>query len=275
MTRKKLFRLFVYFANVLVSLAIAFPFLWLVINAFKTYDQIYSFPILYWPKQITFEHFAHILRLNFPLYFFNSIFIGIGTACLSILIAVLPAYASARFRFKGRKVMLISILICQMFPYIIFVLPFFILLKQFHLLDSYPGMIISYLPFTTPIAIWMIRSFFVQIPRELEDASLIDGCNRMQTFYKICLPLTVPGIAAVGIYALLSSWSELMFSLSFLTSKNMQTIPVFLSVFLGEYDTRWGPLFAASIISAIPPMLVFGFLQKYFIRGLMSGSVKE
>ncbi|AZO94279.1 carbohydrate ABC transporter permease [Halocella sp. SP3-1] len=268
-------KVLLYILNIIVSLIIAFPFIWLVITSLKTYDQIYSFPILYWPKKFTFEHYTHILKLNFPRYFLNSVVIGCGTAIISILIAVMPAYASARYKFKGKKQIMLSILLSQMFPQIVYVVPFFIILKQLNLQNSYLGMMVSYLPFTTPIAVWMIRSFFLGIPDALEEAAMIDGCNRFKAFYKIYLPLAIPGIASVGIYAFLFSWSELMFSMSFLSAKNLQTVPVFLSLFVGQYQTRWGPLFAGSVVASIPPMLVFALLQKYFIQGLTSGSVKN
>ena len=276
MKKKSLaFKIFIYSANIIISLIIAFPFLWLIITSLKTYDQIYSFPILYWPTEITFEHYMHIFRLDFPRYFLNSIVIGLGTALLSILIAVFPAYASARFKFKGKNSMLISILLSQMFPQIVFVVPFFIVLRQLSLLNTYPGMMISYLPFTTSIAVWMIRSFFINLPQSLGESAMLDGCNRLQVFYKIYLPLAIPGIAAVGIYAFLFSWSELMFAMSYLSDKSMQTVPVFLSLFVGQYQTRWGPLFAGSIVASLPPMIVFAFLQNYFIKGLTSGAVKN
>ena len=260
MNKSKAFTVFIYLANIIVSLIIAFPFIWLIITSLKTYDQIYSFPILYWPKEVTLEHYLHIFRLNFPRYFFNSILIGSGTALLSILIAIFPAYSSARFEFNGRKPMLMSILLSQMFPQIVFVVPFFIILKQLNLLNSYLGMMISYLPFTTSIAVWMIRSFFLNLPEELGESAMLDGCNRLQVFYKIYLPLAIPGIAAVGIYAFLFSWSELMFAMSYLSDKSVQTVPVFLSLFVGQYQTRWGPLFAGSVVASVPPMIVFAFL---------------
>jgi multiple sugar transport system permease protein len=276
MRRKSWIILIVYVTLVFVSGIIAFPFIWLFITAFKTYPDIYAYPILYLPKKITLEHFKYVfINLKFSKYFFNSLFLGVGTAALTVLISILPSYATAKFDFFLKKPVLLSILVCQMFPQIVFVVPFFLFLKYTGLINSFLGTIIVYLPFTTPIAVWMIRNFFADIPQSLEEAALIDGCSRFQVFYKICLPLVVPGIASVGIYAFIFSWGELMFSLSYLTSTSKQTVPVFLSLFIGQYQTRWGPLFAGSFVAALPPMIVFGFLQKYFIKGLTSGSVKE
>ncbi|HQQ56062.1 MAG TPA: carbohydrate ABC transporter permease, partial [Mesotoga sp.] len=139
----------------------------------------------------------------------------------------------------------------------------------------YTGLILSYLPFTTPISIVFMRTFFLSIPKSLEEAARIDGCNFGQAFRKVILPITIPGIAAVGIYAFLFSWSELLYSMSILTSKAKQTIPTFLQLFVGQYQTRWGPLFAGSILATLPPLIIFMILQKFFIAGLVSGSVKE
>ncbi|HEY8531626.1 MAG TPA: carbohydrate ABC transporter permease [Limnochorda sp.] len=263
-----------YGALTAAAVVITFPFVWLVLTALKPYAEIYAFPLTYWPKTITFEHFRYVLDLNFGRYFLNSVIVGLGTGVMSVLIAVLPAYATARIRFPGRKAMLLSILVCQMFPQIVFVVPLLLTLRALNLTNTYLGIIVSYLPFTTPIGVWLIRNFFMEIPGELEEAAQIDGCSRLQVLRRVVLPLALPGIASVGIYAFLWSWSELMFAMSFLTSERMQTIPAFLSLFVGQYQTRWGPLFAGSVLASLPPMVMFLFLQRYFIQGLTSGSVK-
>jgi len=276
MKKKSWVKLIVYVALFIISGIIAFPFIWLIITAFKTYPDIYAYPILYFPQNITLEHFKYVfVNLGFSKYFLNSLLLGVGTAALTILISILPAYATIRFNFFMKKPVLLSILICQMFPQIVFIVPFFLFLKYTGLINTFLGTMVVYLPFTTPIAVWMIRNFFADIPKSLEESALIDGCSRFQAFYKISLPLVIPGIASVGIYTFIFSWSELMFSLSYLTSPSKQTVPVFLSLFIGQYQTRWGPLFAGSVVASLPPMIVFGFLQKYFIKGLTSGAVKQ
>ncbi|BAS28023.1 carbohydrate ABC transporter permease [Limnochorda pilosa] len=274
MRRRGCARLLLYGGLIAVAMLTTFPFVWLVLTALKPYSEIYAFPLTYWPQNITFEHFQYVLDLNFGRYFLNSVAVGLGTGLLTVVIAILPAYASARFTFPGRRAMLLSILVCQMFPQITFVVPLLIILRGLGWTDSYPGIVASYLPFTTPIGVWLIRNFFAEIPKQLEEAAEIDGCSRLQALRRVVLPLALPGISSVGIYAFLWSWSELMFALSFLTSGDMQTVPVFLSLFVGQYQTRWGPLFAGSVLASLPPMVMFLFLQKYFIQGLTSGSVK-
>lgn len=256
------------------AIVVAFPFVWLVLTALKPYPEIYAYPLVYLPRHLTLEHFRYVIGLDFPRYFANSVIIGVGTAVATVVVAVLPAYATVRFHFRGRQAMLLSILVSQMFPQIVFVVPLLLTLRWLGLMNTYPGIIVSYLPFTTPIAVWLTRNFLAEVPREIEEAAAIDGYSRMQAFWRVVLPLALPGVASVGIYAFLWSWSELMFSLSFLTSSQMQTVPVFLTLFVGQYQTRWGPLFAGSVLASVPPMIVFTLLQRQFIRGLTAGSVK-
>ncbi len=273
--RRKYTKLFVYFLLSALSIIIAFPFVWLTITAFKSYPDIYAYPIKYLPTEATLEHFDKISSMQFGVYFRNSIIVGFGTMILSILIALFPAYAFSRYRFRGKGALLITVLFLQMFPQVVFLVPMFKFLGAVGWLDTYWGIIFSYLPFTTPISIVFLRSFFIGVPKSLEEAAMIDGCSRMKAFIKVIFPVTLPGIAAVGIYAFLFSWQELMYSMSILLSKDRQTVPVFLSLFIGQYQTRWGPLFAGSVLSTLPPLIIFMILQRYFISGLVSGAVKE
>jgi len=273
--RIRTYKIISYFLLIIISIIIAFPFYWLIVTSFKTYPEIYSYPLTYYPHDVTFEHFKEIMRLDIGKYFINSLIVSITTSILSLIIAVLPAYAFSRFSFRGKNSLLTSVLLFQMFPMVIFLMPIFNLLKNIGLLDTYLGLILSYIAFTTPITIIFLRGFFIDIPESLEEAAMIDGCNLFQAFYKIILPLTLPGIASVGTYTFLFTWSELLYSMSFLLSKSKQTIPTFLSLFVGQYQTRWGPLFAGSLLATIPPLIIFILLQRYFIKGLTSGAVKE
>jgi multiple sugar transport system permease protein len=268
-------KILTYALLILVSLVVAFPILWLLDTSLKTYPQIYAFPIQYIPNPTTFQNYYDVLVAhNFLQYFMNSTIISMGTGILSVTLAVFPAYAFSRFEFPAKKGFFIAILMCQMFPQVVFVVPVFIMLRTLGLIDKLPGVILSYLPFTTPIAIWLLVNFFKDVPIELEEAALIDGCNRYQTFSKIVLPLTLPGLAAVTIYSFLFSWGELMFAMSYLQSTKNQTIPILISLFVGQYETRWGQMFAGSILATIPALVIFGFLQKYFVKGLTSGAIK-
>jgi multiple sugar transport system permease protein len=264
----------IYTLLVFVALVVSFPIIWLLITSLKTYPQIYAFPIQYIPKPITFEHYYDVLiGHDFLRYFINTTLISLGTGIFSVALGILPAYAFSRFKFPAKQAFFIAILLCQMFPQVVFVVPFFIMLKNLGFIDTLYGLILAYLPFTTPIAIWLMVGFFQDVPIELEEAFL-DGCSRFHTFLRIVLPLTLPGLAAVTIYAFLFSWGELMFAMSYLTSMKNQTLPILLSLFVGQYETRWGQMFAGSIIATIPALVIFGFLQRYFVKGLTAGSIK-
>ena len=273
--QRRITRIACYVLLVGVSLAIVFPIYWLVITALKTYPEIYRYPITYVPHDITFEHFIRIGDLGFARRFLNSVVISGGTMVLSLVIGLFPAYAFARYRFRGKGGLLATVLTFQMFPMAVLLVPIFIVLRNVGLLDTRFGLISAYLPFTTPITIVFLRSFFISIPASLEEASLIDGCTLPQAFFRVMVPITLPGIAAVGIYTFLFSWAELMYAMSILVSNDVQNIPAFLSIFVGQFQTRWGPLFAGSIVSMIPPLFLFVLLQRYFIAGLTSGAVKE
>jgi len=274
-TKRKTMKSLSYILLFFIAIVVAFPFIWLILTSFKTYQEIYSYPIIYLPKSWTVEHYQKISSLDFKSYFFNSVIVGSGTMVFSLLIGIFPAYAFSRYSFRGKGMLLVSVLIFQMFPMIVFLVPIFKFLDWIRLLDTHLGLILAYIPFTTPITIVFLRSFFLSVPKSLEEAALIDGCTRTKAFFRIIFPVTLPGIAAVGVYAFLFAWSELLYSMSLLTSKSLQTIPTFLSVFVGQYQTRWGPLFAGSVFATLPPLVVFIMLQRYFISGLVSGAVKE
>jgi multiple sugar transport system permease protein len=265
---------FSYIALSVITVFVVFPIYWLIVTSLKTYPEIYKFPITYFSHHITWEHYEKIAGMNFWHYFFNSILISSGTMLISLAIGVFPAFAFAQYKFKGRTPLLVSVMLFQMFPMVVFLVPIFKLLNSAGLLNTRLGLILAYVPFTTPITIMFLRSFFVSIPKALDEAARIDGCSFMRSFFSIIIPVSLPGILSVGIYTFLFSWSELMYSMSILVDKRIQNIPTFLSVFVGEYQTRWGPLFAGSFLSMLPPVIVFLICQKYFIKGLTSGSVK-
>jgi multiple sugar transport system permease protein len=263
-----------YAALTLIAIAVVFPIYWLITTSLKTYPEIYQWPLTYWPQTFTAEHYAKIGDMDFLHYFTNSIIISGGTMLLSLAIGLLPAWAFSRYHFRGKIPLLLSVLVFQMFPMAVFLVPVFKLLNATGLLNTRIGLILAYLPFTTPLTIVFLRSFFVTIPKELEEAAVLDGCTIPQMFFRVIFPVTLPGIAAVGIYTFLFSWSELLYAMSILVDKEVQNIPTFLSLFVGQYQTRWGPLFAGSFVSMLPPLVIFLLLQRYFIAGLTAGSVK-
>ncbi len=265
-----------YIISIIVTVVVAFPFIWILMTSLKTYPEIYTFPITYVPKKLTFEHYLNVFKTHhLERYMFQSLKVSLFTVACTLVISIFPAYAFARLKFPRKKVLLPTVVFCMVLPQIVLVIPFLQMLKSLRLVNKHAGLILVYLAITTPVAIWFLIGFFESIPRSLEDAALIDGCNRFQTLIKIILPIMRPGISAVAIYAFFLSWNEFMFALSYLSTSDMLTLPVFLGRFVGQYQTRWGELFAGSVISYLVPLIAFAILQKHFVSALVKGAVKE
>ncbi|MEM0054331.1 MAG: carbohydrate ABC transporter permease [Nitrososphaeria archaeon] len=276
MGKHRLFTCFIYIIASFIAFIVLFPILWMVLTSFKTTNEIYAFPIIYFPTHFTIKHYISALSQgNFLAYFLNSSIIALGSVIISLFFSVLPAYSLYKFKFPGKNTLLLTILMLEFLPQASFVVPMFRFIKTIHLINNYFGVMISYLPFIVPIQIILLMGFFEQIPESLEEAAEIDGSSHLNTFLKIILPISISSITAVGVYSFFFSWSELMFAMSFLTQQNKQTIPVFLSFLVGQFGINWGQLFAISTLSILPAIIMFAFLQRLFMAGLTAGSIKE
>jgi multiple sugar transport system permease protein len=269
-------KVLLYIISVIVTVIVAFPFVWILLTSLKTYPEIYTYPITYVPKKLTFEHYFNVFKTHhLERYMLHSLKVSLLTVASTLLISIFPAYALARLNFPRRKILVSTVVFCVVLPQIVLVIPFLQMLKSLQLVNKHAGLILVYLAITTPVAIWFLIGFFEGIPRSLEDAAMIDGCSRIQTLFKIILPIMRPGISAVAIYAFFLSWNEFMFALSYLSTADKLTLPVFLGRFVGQYQTRWGELFAGSVLSYLVPLIAFAVLQKHFVSALVKGAVKE
>jgi multiple sugar transport system permease protein len=218
-------------------------------------------------------------NVNFGLYLKNSLIICGFTMFFAMIFSTLAAYALSRFRFPGSDLFSNGILATQMIPAIMYLIPLYIMFVKFTLLTgvpvkgTYAGMILIYSAFFIPFSIWILRGFFASIPRELEEAALIDGCSRFRVFWHIALPLAMPGIIATGIYVFLTAWDELMFAWV-LTNADTMTIPVGIRLFVGNYQNRFDLMMAAATVATIPVVVLFFMLQKHIVKGLTAGAVK-
>ncbi|CQR57665.1 MULTISPECIES: carbohydrate ABC transporter permease [Paenibacillus sonchi group] len=258
-----------------------FPILWMIFTSLHSNDQIlngittFSLPKPQWVNYVNMWD-----TVNFAIYFRNSLLICGATTLLAGAFAVLAGYALARFDFPGSKLFSMSIISTQLIPGIMFLFPIYLMFLWIKntfglpMINTYWGMILVYTAFYTPISIWIMRGFFVSIPRDLEESAVIDGCSKFQAFYKIILPLSVPGIIATGIFIFLTAWDELLFAWVLTTSSDVQTIPVGIRLFVGQYNTRYDLLMAASTVVTVPVMVIFFMTQKYFISGMTAGAVK-
>ena len=252
-----------------------FPLFWLIKVALTPNDLLYSEGIRLWPSRMSFEHFRFVLtHSEFPLFFRNSLIVSSSTAVIVTLISGAGGYGLSRFQFAGKPLLVALMLITQMFPLVMLVAPMFRLLAPLGLTNSLTGLVIVYSAFNAPFATFLMQSFFDAIPRELEEAAMIDGATRFGAFRRIVLPLTLPGIAATGGFVFTAAWSELLFALMLNSSSQASTFPVGLLSFVSKFSVDFGQMMAAGVLALIPACLFFLLIQRYLVRGLTAGAVK-
>ena len=221
------------------------------------------------------EHFSKILEGDsFWIWFRNSLIVSIGTSLLGLVIAIPAGYAFSRYKFTGRDVSMFAFLLVQMFPGIIILVPYFLVMKTLGLLNSHLGLILAYCVTALPLCVWMLKGFFDTVPRELEEAATLDGCNQFQVFTKVVLPLSMPAVAVTALFSFLAAWNEFLLALTFNTSNDMYTLPGGLASLISSTGQAWGDFAAASILVSLPVALLFLFFQKFLIEGLSAGGVK-
>ena len=252
-----------------------FPLFWLIKVALTPNDLLYSEGIKLWPSRTSLEHFRFVLaHSEFPLFFRNSLIVSSGTALSVTLVSGAAGYGLSRFNFRGKHLLVSLMLITQMFPLVMLVAPMFRLLAPLRLTNSLTGLVIVYTAFNAPFATFLMQSFFDSIPKELEEAAMIDGATRFGAFRRIILPLTLPGIAATGGFVFTAAWSELLFALMLNSSSQASTFPVGLLSFVSKFSVDFGQMMAAGVLALIPACLFFLAIQRYLVRGLTAGAVK-
>ena len=252
-----------------------FPFMQMLSTSLKTPDQLFTVPPRWIPSEITFANFAAALKhQQFIHYFLNSLFVSVVTCILTLVFSVLAAYGFTRLEFPGRKFFLNVILVSQMFCMSAIVIPLYKIVSSLGLLNTYPGLILAYLAFTVPVAVWLLRSFLQNIPFDMEESAMMEGASKFQAFMKVVVPLLRPGIGATAAYVFLLTWQEFLFSLVFMTEPSKRTLPIGIMDFKGQYETNWGTMMAASILIAIPVFILFLVIQRQLISGLTEGATK-
>ena len=212
--------------------------------------------------------------MTFVDFFLNSTLVALATVLISGVVALLAATAVARFRFSLRTSFLIMLLIVQMIPLEALVIPLFLMVRRLGLYNTLPSLILTYIGFSLPFAVWMLRGFVAAVPKELEEAAAIDGATWSQTFRKILLPLVAPGLVATSIFSFITAWNELIFALTFINDQTRYTLPVAVTFFFGRDDTAWGLVMAASTLLTLPVVVFFVLVQRRMVTGLVSGAVK-
>ena len=274
MRRTKLELTVLYILSVIIAAYAFLPFLWVFLTALKSPEQIYNMNQII-PTYITFDNFKQVLfQSNFARYFFNSAVISVVVTLISMLFAVMAAYGFCRYHIMGAEKMKMGILFTKMFPGVLLSIPYYGIMRKLNLIDTHTGLIILNCSFVLPFAVWNMCTFFVQIPWEIEEAALVDGCNRFQAFMKTIFPLAKPGISATTLYCFLMSWDEFMYANTFISTAVKKTVQVGIRDYIGEYSTDWGPLMAAVILSLVPVIIFFVFVQDNLVGGLSAGAVK-
>ena len=251
------------------------PLLWGVSTALKLPEDVYAFPPRWIPKTVTFENFVSVFHnRNLIHAFFNTLVIAISTTFVALVVGVLGGYGFSRFRFPGRNTLLWSVLFIKLFPRVVVIVPFFVTLRNLQLINTYQGLILVYLMVTFPVAIWLLKGFFDKIPKEIEEAAIVDGCSLPQLLWYVVLPMARPAMVAVAMYSFILSWNEFLFALVFTNGLERRPLAVALAFFIDENGIRWGELMAASIVMSLPAILVFSVAQRMLVRGLSDGAVK-
>jgi N,N'-diacetylchitobiose transport system permease protein len=262
--------------GLLLFVVIAFPVYWMVASAFKPDDELNGASPTWFSLHPTLSHFNDAIHR--PFFWDgvkNSLIIVSATVLLSMVLAFLAAVALAKFRFTGRKAFVILIIGIQMLPQAGLIIPLYVVLARYHQVNALSGVILTYMTFVLPFSVWMLRGFLLGIPKELEEAAMVDGSSRVGSFVRILLPLVAPGLVATSIFAFITTWNEYIFARVLLNDQSKQTVTVWLSYFLGtSRHTDWGALMAGSTLTAIPVVVFFLLVQRRIAFGLTAGAVK-
>jgi ABC-type glycerol-3-phosphate transport system permease component len=252
-----------------------FPFLDMISTAFQSQTYVLAVPPTLIPPAPTLQNFIEAWQSNhFALFFQNSLVVAVSTTLLAVLVSAMLAYGLARFEFVGKSVVFYAMLVTMMIPSLMLIIPQFLLVKTLGLLNSLTGLVLVYVSMNIPLNTFLLRGFFEQLPRELEEAALIDGAGQFTIFFRIALPLSTPAVATVAIFTFLAAWDEFTWALTAIDNPLKRTLPIAIATFQGEHLTEWGLVFAASLIAIGPVIIVFITLQRYFVKGLTAGAVR-
>ncbi|MCU1407613.1 MAG: carbohydrate transporter permease [Glaciihabitans sp.] len=252
-----------------------FPLYWIVVTSFKAPGAIFSFPLAYWPTEFTLENYIGLFeKSEFGTYIVNSFVIATVAAGLATIISLLSAYVLARFEFRSKGVLLMAFLVTQMIPAFIALGPLYLLMTDLGLVDNKLGLTLVYIAVCIPFCTIMLRGFFANVPDELEEAAMIDGCSRVGALFRVLVPVMKPGIAAAFIFNFVNCWNELFLSVTLMNRDSNKTIPTALNGFISSYNIDWGSMSAAAVLTIVPTMVLFAFASRYIVEGLTAGAVK-
>jgi len=258
-----------------LALLVLFPFYWMTITSFKSEEQMRSLVSMFWPRPLVTENYHQLLsKTDFAAWYGNSVFVAVTSTLVATGVGTIGAYALARLRFFGRGFMASATLITYLVPPSILFIPLYAQMRNLGLANSLAGLIAAYPSFTVPFVTWLLMGYFESIPEELEEAAMIDGATRFGAFYRVVLPLSAPGVLAAGLYAFTQAWNEFLYALVFITDGRLRTLPVGLASFITGDVYGWGYLMSGAVLTTLPVIAAYIYLQKYMVEGLTAGSVK-
>jgi ABC-type glycerol-3-phosphate transport system permease component len=264
-----------YAAMLAVSAFALFPVYWVAITSLKPRSEIYTRTPDLWPSDPQWHQYPRVLgEGHVGRALLNSLIVAGATTVVCLIVGAMAAYALTRFEIPFKRVLMMLVLMTQMFPLVVLVIPLFVIMRNAQLLGTYAGLVVTYLAFTVPLAIWVMRGFLVGIPDELEHAARTDGATRLGAMWRVILPLAAPGLATTAVLCFLEGWKEFMLALTFMNEETRKTLPVVLQSFVGRGDTDWGAIMAASVIYTLPVVVVFIVLRKHLMTGTTAGAVK-
>lgn len=273
---EKITNRFLTFVPLLIFIVfILFPFYWTLVTAFKSESDIIKRPIKYFPNPVTFKNFTMAWKnVGFSIFFKNSLIVSLLSVILITLCSVLVGYSLSRFKFAGKNFFMLILLCTQFIPSAMLVIPLFIIFKKIGLINNMLSLILVYTTFELPFNSIIMKGFISGVPYELEEASMIDGCNQIQAIWYSVIPVLLPGIVATSVFAFVGCWNEFLYALMFINKKSLFTISVGLKYMMGEFSINYGALAAGSIIAVVPVIIMFAYIQKYLVSGLSAGAVK-
>jgi multiple sugar transport system permease protein len=264
-----------YTVLVVLAIMVLFPFYWMIVTSFKGEEQMRSIVSMFWPRPFAVENYQQLLaKTEFAAWYGNSVFVAVSSTLLATAVGTIGAYALARLKFLGRGFMASATLITYLVPPSILFIPLYKQMQGLGMANSLSGLIAAYPSFTVPFVTWLLMGYFESIPEELEEAAMIDGATRFGAFRRIVLPLAAPGLLAAALYAFTQAWNEFLYALVFITNVKLRTLPVGLSTFITGDVYGWGYLMSGAVLTTLPVIAAYIYLQKYMVEGLTAGSVK-
>lgn len=268
-------KLVTYGIALILATFVGFPLLWMMISSIKPSAELFVNPPRLLPSEPTLLWYANLAKSADAISFFRiSLIVGATTTVICLTLGTLAAYSLTRFEFPGKRVFLLGALLAYLFPAVVLFISVYMIINALGLTDTFLGLILCHCILTFPFALWMLKSFFDTIPREIDEAAWVDGASFLYTFVRIILPLALPGIFSVAVFVFVLSWNEFLFASVLITSGDMKTIPLGIAEFITSFDVRWGEIMAMGTLATVPVVVLFLCVQRYFLSGVISGAVK-